>query len=1179
MNDKQEIYPQLIYRTNRILSEIKYLSKINEEQFISLSIFNPYGRVFHWLTVHKDRWKLDDKKKEKEAIKKHIENHKSEWDHFKKSYEKMELESIDKAFENLKPEANIMNDEYHFALLSLHQFYPVNPKKYIDGIIYRNLERRAKEKKTKDFRIDYAIAKLLEDKKPTYLLYPWVEVEFYKGETIDGTKYSCQENNYPYYPEKEDVDDINQIKPIESENYYRTGYPKEFGGNYPTPATKRNNHFHKNYFLPFFYGYEDFKTDNFLELKPKHFTSYQFIVIIPLYDAYPIEGKYYGNLRGILQIPFKDINSTKEFPVQKLKDNSFLLLEAIRNAAVFEIIQQPIGKSHDLLEHYIKWLPILQDWQGIIVWRITEDQKDAEIYYCYKRHKESNEWIKCEDGGIKEINSIKECITCKQDSNGSSYYKELKEWVLEDEKKHISTDEKDFGNRIKHAKCKALLENLFNTKIIPELDYKDEITYKNIRLVYEYPPYTIFPEGESEHRKLGKFYERQQTDLLRQLAIKRKVILETIRHGTRAAVAAIMGRNMSHNIGSHVLSYLSNENEVEDKSNGKFYRYLQGRMDFISDISTTKPSWSSNVNFIEEILNPFVGVELQKPNDQVLPEQAKLLNNILRSVAINHNNERICLDAKKIIIKISYPAQIENKSEHQLTYKYFSSNGNVGLDTSLQEDFLLTIPHGSTGMHAFYSILENFLRNSGKHGGEGVNEILRDSKSTLECSIYVQRYDENLYKVTIRDNIKKDFPDKTISEINEYITRKHSTLINDDGSINQEGWGIKEMRISAAWLRGIEPKEVQNPFISPPLLNPIKTDIGGIGYEFYLLKPLDVLIMTNDSNVKENHSKGIYIKKTIKDLDDLVKNVGLRHKFVIFDRPNENVEKWIREHSLSLPFSTFCILPQFDYHFQVDKDSLLNGDIKNNLSKVLRVYITRKIGARGEIKLAVLEDALKPLLRIRNNILLNSDKVSAECIVFDHDFTTRKNYFRSENPLYYQEYSSVQRTGRRLRRLLEEEGEIGIHKIYISALSKIVIADERFFSKEMSNNSLEEWERMGIEIVDIKRSNNDVMIYKKGTKPPEAWNDYISKNKQVTFFSIHQAIIKDEIKEDAWNKMVEDMLQNKIFILIHSGRGGINITKGFKFVELSNIENMIDNKDKIGLSELFFHYVRGRQND
>ena len=80
-----------------------------------------------------------------------------------------------------------------------------------------------------------------------------------------------------------------------------------------------------------------------------------------------------------------------------------------------------------------------------------------------------------------------------------------------------------------------------------------------------------------------------------------------------------MARNMSHNIGSHVLSKLANldyksvkkfleKEEIEDESywinqNKIFYGYLQKRMEFIADISTADTIITNSSLFQKEILN------------------------------------------------------------------------------------------------------------------------------------------------------------------------------------------------------------------------------------------------------------------------------------------------------------------------------------------------------------------------------------------------------------------------------------------------------------------------------------------------------------------------------------------------------------------------------------------------
>lgn len=307
MKESQKLYPQLIYRINSKLSEVKKASDIKDKQIIAPSVFNPYGRNFHWLVVADDKWELESQWFNN--IKKHITDKSNEWKRFKEKYttdeDKIESKSIENAFNILGTTAD--KDEYHHALLTIFQFYPVVSHKYIDGIIYRNLERREKDRKDKSLpthKIDYAIAKLLIEKNSpkTYKLYPWAKVKFYNGENEE-KRYSCQENNHPCYPECSPDIAKNGIPEIKNQKHYKG---KENCKKYPlTPADVTKNSFFHNYFLPFFTGRPNFKDlSKFYQLTPKTFTEIENILIIPLYDAY-IEGKYYGNLCGTLQIPFE----------------------------------------------------------------------------------------------------------------------------------------------------------------------------------------------------------------------------------------------------------------------------------------------------------------------------------------------------------------------------------------------------------------------------------------------------------------------------------------------------------------------------------------------------------------------------------------------------------------------------------------------------------------------------------------------------------------------------------------------------------------------------------------------------------------------------------------------------------------------------------------------------------
>src|SRR3990172_8570913 len=195
---------------------------------------------------------------------------------------------------------------------------------------------------------------------------------------------------------------------------------------------------------------------------------------------------------------------------------------------IHEILKQPI--KTDLLEHFIQYLPMIQDWQFIRVFK-SKGEKEVILDYCYDRG-ENNEWEKCKQEGAR---CKKKCnIQIDHDIDNDSYKLkdgELKSAIFDDKKKYIVCDEISFGKKHKH---KALLEDIFTERYIPELDDCDKTAFKNKIVIYEYPPHTILPPDEPESRKLGLFYERQQIDLLRQLAMKYKVL----RHGIKAALSA-----------------------------------------------------------------------------------------------------------------------------------------------------------------------------------------------------------------------------------------------------------------------------------------------------------------------------------------------------------------------------------------------------------------------------------------------------------------------------------------------------------------------------------------------------------------------------------------------------------------------------------------------------------------
>jgi hypothetical protein len=182
---------------------------------------------------------------------------------------------------------------------------------------------------------------------------------------------------------------------------------------------------------------------------------------------------------------------------------------------------------------------------------------------------------------------------------------------------------------------------------------------------------------------------------------KGKEIVEE--QGTKAASVSFMSRNLSHNIGSHIIAYwnskleeyLKNAESKERDNDREFtysdeqklikgskelLQYVQHRMDFIAEISTAVPSSEMSIDMDKDIISPLI-----KPNDDKYGNDEKKISPLLEYIA---HSEGIDLH-KRIVLDID---------------EHIGANGRR-----------VSLPNGLIGTHAIYSILENFVRNAAKH--------------------------------------------------------------------------------------------------------------------------------------------------------------------------------------------------------------------------------------------------------------------------------------------------------------------------------------------------------------------------------------------------------------------------------------------------------------------------------
>jgi len=259
-----------------------------------------------------------------------------------------------------------------------------------------------------------------------------------------------------------------------------------------------------------------------------------------------------------------------------------------------------------------------------------------------------------------------------------------------------------------------------------------------------------------------------------------------------------------------------------------FLSYLQKRMDFIAQVATSAPSWCMITN----------------------------CNNL-----ISHFNGQYCLTSN--IIRSHQGVQGGVSFEPLFEQKYDNAEGRAPE---------LDIPHGQVGAQAFYTILENLVRNTAKYGDAKQLDLIKtrgtgDGKLRFTISVKVNWDDggtgwaNDYYKVKIIDQLKtQDSPGATqgvVANLNRFLADPLTDPIT--GVVKPKHWGMKEIKICAAYLRMVKQDEIDLKFeqwdqgqgAQPPIIKVNLENIerregqvtGNLTYTFYLLRPKRVLVV------------------------------------------------------------------------------------------------------------------------------------------------------------------------------------------------------------------------------------------------------------------------------------------------------------------------------------------------
>lgn len=243
-------------------------------------------------------------------------------------------------------------------------------------------------------------------------------------------------------------------------------------------------------------------------------------------------------------------------------------------------------------------------------------------------------------------------------------------------------------------------------------------------------------------------------------------------HAEKAARAAVIARNMSHNLGSHVLAGLSGDvltgNGTETE---RLLAYLQQRMDFVARVATEWPVWREPLFFYRDLLMQFL-------------QQTLVLQRLVRDEGYPIEDIHFCvkgpMDQGPVLFTYHQP-----QAGTKLASGYIPSRE--------PKDFLVAIPGGSLGKQAIFGFLENALRNAAKHNPKRKNLIVFLGITPLDS-----QDGSRFWTVTYADNLSTDPNGDVAQSISEVVVSSLTDPYTQRRT--EKNWGIHEMRVYAEFL-------------------------------------------------------------------------------------------------------------------------------------------------------------------------------------------------------------------------------------------------------------------------------------------------------------------------------------------------------------------------------------------
>jgi hypothetical protein len=760
---------------------------------------------------------------------------------------------------------------------------------------------------------------------------------------------------------------------------------------------------------------------------------------------------------------------------------------------------------------------------------------------------------------------------------------------------------------------------------------------------------------------------------------------EIIKHGSIAAMTAIIARNLSHNIGSHVLSRWINtlnklleikkvdklknitdrenyDQIVEEIGQDKFIRllpelykslerskplfqYIQHRMDFIATVATSTPSSEMTMDFKKDVLNPFTDKERNKvileniaasegfnniifeENDITLPENCKrvsipngiigthaiysILENFIRNAAKHYKGEEKGNELKigielKIPNRVKLNGKPKNGNEKQKKWKfdYISNVLNIKEDENDKNKQTYMLTKGEQGK--IKSLFDK-----------------EEDKKALERFFYIH---ERYIKLRIWDVREGSCNAKVLEDLRGFLNRKgvksKGRLVNEDGVINSDGWGIKEMVVSSNFLRKNSPEKLigdldgNEPSVMEIICNDDPDEISckndettkcnktchrsdnhkdRLGIRLYLRRPKDMCIISEEKVAIDKDKFEIEYRKDVKVDKDKRLTEDIPHRLLFV---NKSKKKYYEEDPMA---------PMRIMTYKNNVNNVKNVDDKFYLEryeefiKELGGYVNGKELPKlsycgGGQEFEVEYDNNKNLIKNIDNLSDYANNKNKDNIILFYyhadEPEERENVLNLlKNEKYFQPVSGKYASIKSKLGTLPTDEWYERHfllELIESVLTRVLIIDERVsdFADNEAFHDKSVREILENMRTDCLQMDNEDITYdsiQKELEKIKALNSQKNCTQGKTlsaykyhFLVIHQGIL-DKIKKSNGDptKLIE-MIDHR-WMVIDSGRGvpkELKESEEARFVETSALLKMLEEYDKHGLAQTLFSLRR-----